>query len=321
MTAGPIVAGFDIGGTNVRAIALGGGAEPDEILRAVRPGDPDAIVTLVVDMVGQLVERHRGAPLAGVGVGCAGVVDAAGVVRVSPNIVGLVEFPLRDRLCMALGERGLEAPVVVDNDATMATVAEARTGAAVDVDDVVYVSLGTGIGAGFVIDGAIRRGANGAAGEVGHMTVVHDGLPCVCGRRGCWEQYASGAALNRLGVAAARDGRLPWALERVGGDPAAVDSALVVAGVVAGDPHSVAVLDTLAHWVAVGLASLVNTLDPAMIVIGGGLAAIGEPLLDAIGRAYGDVMVDRAHRPPVALTLSHHGDGAGVIGAALAVAP
>jgi glucokinase len=185
----------------------------------------------------------------------------------------------------------------------------------------VYASLGTGIGGGFVLDGSIRRGAHGAAGEVGHMTVVHGGLQCVCGRRGCWEQYASGTALNRLAVEAATDGRLPWALARTGGDPAAVDSTLVVAGVAAGDPDSVAVLATLAHWVAVGLADLVNTLDPAMIVIGGGLADIGAPLLDAVRRAYEEVMVDLAHRAPVTIALSHHGGASGTIGAALAVAP
>ncbi|MFN3217068.1 MAG: ROK family protein [Acidimicrobiales bacterium] len=324
MNAGPFVAGFDIGGTNIRGVGLVGGVVAEDILRSERPADPDAIVTCVVDMAERLAQCHGGAPLVGLGVGCAGVVDADGVVRVSPNIATLVEFPLRDRLIAALMSRGFEiddAKVIVDNDATMATLAEVRTGAARGVGDVVYVSLGTGIGAGFVLDGAIRRGAHGAAGEVGHMTVVHDGLLCVCGRRGCWEQYASGTALNRLAVAAAREGRLPWALARTDGAPESVDSALVVDGVAAGDADSVAVLETLAHWVAVGLADLVNTLDPAMIVIGGGLADIGAPLLDAIRRAYGEVMVDLAHRAPVTMALSHHGDRSGTIGAALAVAP
>lgn len=324
MNAGPIVAGFDIGGTNIRGVALVGGVVTDEVLRSERPADPDAIVTCVVDMAERLAQRHGTMPLAGLGVGCAGVVDGAGVVRVSPNISTLVEFPLRDRLIAALATRGFEiddARVIVDNDATMATLAEVRTGAARGIDDVVYVSLGTGIGAGFVLDGSIRRGAHGAAGEVGHMTVVHDGLPCVCGRRGCWEQYASGTALNRLAVAAARTGRLSWVLARTGGDPEAADSTLIVEGVAAGDAESIAVLETLAHWVAVGLADLVNTVDPAMIVIGGGLADIGAPLLDAIRRAYGEVMVDLAHRAPVTMALSQHGDRSGTIGAALAVAP
>jgi glucokinase len=318
------VAGFDIGGTNIRGVGLAGGVVSEEILRSGRPADPDAIVTSVVDMAERLGACHSGVPLEGVGVGCAGVVDAAGVVRVSPNITTLVEFPLRDRLIFAFAARGHDiddSQVVVDNDATMATLAELRTGAAQGVDDVVYVSLGTGIGAGFVIDGSIRRGAHGAAGEVGHMTVVDEGLLCVCGRRGCWEQYASGTALNRLAVAAAREGRLSWALAQTDGDPAVVDSTLVVAGVAAGDADSIAVLETLAHWVAVGLANLVNTLDPAMIVIGGGLADIGEPLLGAVRRSYDEVMVDLAHRAPVAMALSHHGDRSGTIGAALAVAP
>jgi glucokinase len=122
-------------------------------------------------------------------------------------------------------------------------------------------------------------------------------------------------------VTAAREGRLSWAVQQVDGDPEAVDSMLLVAGVVAGDADSSAVLDELAHWVAVGLADLVNTLDPAMIVIGGGLADIGAPLLDAVRRAYDEVMVDVAHRPPVAMALSRHGDRSGTIGAALAVAP
>ncbi len=132
----------------------------------------------------------------------------------------MADLPLR-----ALLEQRLGQPVVVDNDATCALVAEATVGAAKGVTDAVLVTLGTGIGGAVLAGGAIQRGANGFVGEIGHMVVDPDGPDCPCGRRGCWERFASGSALARYGQEAATAGRLPGVLDRIGGDPSAVSRA------------------------------------------------------------------------------------------------
>ena len=141
------------------------------------------------------------------------------------------------------------------------------------------VTLGTGIGAGIITSGRLLHGAQGFAGEPGHMVVDPNGPPCPCGKRGCWERFASGSGLGRLARDAASGGRLDAAVALAGGDPEAVRGEHVTASARAGDVESQAVLDELARWIALGLANLVNVLDPALIVIGGGLVEAADLLL------------------------------------------
>lgn len=303
--------GFDVGGTNLRGLPLRANGTIGESISMTRPDGPSDLVDAICDITERL-GRAEGSPITAVGVGCAGIVDNEGLVRSSPNIPGLQNFPLRARVTAQIG-----LPVVVDNDATTAAWAEARLGAARGVDDMVFVAFGTGIGAGFVLGGALHRGASGFAGEVGHMTVAHDGIECVCGRRGCWERYASGTALARQAREAAAAGRADSLLRLADGAAEAVTSEHVAQLVAGGDADACAVLAEFAHWCAVGLANLVNILDPAMIVVGGGLSDIGDPLMDAIGRAYREVMVDHELRDPVAIVQSHFTSRSGAVGAAV----
>jgi glucokinase len=206
-------------------------------------------------------------------------------VRYSPNLPGAVELPVAALLAEATG-----LPVHAENDATCATWAELELGAARGARDVLLVALGTGIGGGWVVDGELVRGAHGFAGEIGHMVVVAGGIPCVCGRRGCWERYASGTALGGEGVTlAAREG----------------------------DPGALAKFDELAGWVAIGLVNLVQAIDVQRIVIGGGLAEASDVLLPRIQRAYDEHAVSPQHRPRVDIVAAALGDRAGAIGAAL----
>ena len=190
-------AGVDIGGTKCLGVVIDGAGAVLREERRSTPFGPEALLEVLDQLAGAL------APFDSFGVGAAGLVSTDGVWRAAPNVGGVWDFPIRDALVARL-----DCPVRVDNDATCATLAEWQVGAALGATDVVLVTLGTGIGGGMVSGGLLVRGANGFAGEPGHMVVDPNGPPCVCGRRGCWERFASGSGLARLAREAATGGRL-----------------------------------------------------------------------------------------------------------------
>lgn len=312
MARDPVVVGIDIGGTKValRAVSV---AEPATVLAEARvdtpPGGGDALVDAVAAAVGSLA----GAAPQAVGVGVAGLITRDGVVRYSPNLPGVTEFALRAKLAAALG-----CPVVVDNDATAATLAEWQVGAGVGHDDLLLVTLGTGIGAGLVLGGRLQRGANGFAGEPGHMVVEPGGARCACGQSGCWEAYASGSALARLGADAVAAGEAPAVAALAGDRP--VQGEDVAAAVLADDAGAAAVLDRFAWWVALGVGNLVSVLDCSVVVVGGGLVELGDHLLDPVRRHLTTMVMGAAHRPAVEVVPAALGPAAGAVGAALAAA-
>lgn len=308
--------GFDIGGTNVRGVALSddgesGDAQIISTRRRKRPESPEEMIAAVVDMTAEL-ETDVGETVSALGVGCAGQVDLNGIVRTSPNIPSMVAFPLQDEL-----DARFNCPVLTDNDATTATWAEAQSPAASAYDNLVFVAFGTGIGGGIVVDGKLRRGAYGAAGEIGHMIIDPDGPACVCGRHGCWEQMASGGALGRLARQAALNGRAPTIVAEAGGDANDVQGEHVASLLAKGDPVASALLVDLANQIAIGLNNLVNVLDPEVIIIGGGLSDIGEQFYTAVQRGFDEVLVDRHRRPTIPILGAAHGGLAGALGAAL----
>lgn len=299
-----------MGGTNVRGVLVDPNGEVVGSDERRRPADPDGMVEVIVALVERL-EAGAGDRAGAVGVGCAGTVDRHGVVHASPNIPTLIEFPLAAELTSRL-----RRPVRVDNDANAATWAEMQTGAGRGLTDVAFVALGTGIGMGLVLGGELQRGAHGFAGEAGHMVVDAAGPECVCGRRGCWETYASGRALGRLTRRAARDGRVPAIVALAGGIDS-IESEHVSSLVAQGHPEALAMLEELGWWAGLGLTNLVNVLDVSAAIIGGGLSAIGEPLLVAIRRGFVAQQHDVDHRPPVLIELAAHGPDAGARGAAM----
>ena len=299
-----------MGGTNIRGVLVDPSGRVAGSDACRRPADPAGMVEAIVALVARL-ETTVGSAVGAVGVGCAGTVDRHGVVRSSPNIPTLIEFPLSAELASRLRRR-----TVVENDANTATWAEMQTGAGRGLTDVAFVALGTGIGMGLVLGGELQKGANGFAGEAGHMVVDAAGPECVCGRRGCWETYASGRALGRLTRQAAREGRVPAIVESVG-DIDSIQSEHVSQLVAEGHAEALAVLDELGWWAGLGLTNLVNVLDVSAAIIGGGLSQIGEPLLSAIRRGFVDHQHDIDHRPVFTIELATHGPGAGALGAAL----
>lgn len=325
-----VVVGLDVGGTKVLGVRLGVGTVVEQELRA--PTAPaERIVAQLASMATQLVPS--GAEVRArlvLGVGLPGLVDGAGVLCFAPNLPGLEGVAVREGLLERLGpllapaaaDRGRlsGAALVVDNDATCAGAAEHAAGAARGVDDAVVVTLGTGIGGGIVAGGRLVRGARNFAGEVGHMVVEADGLLCPCGKRGCWERYASGSALARLAREALEGGRGGRLEQLVGGDAAAVRGEHVVEAAREGDAVARELLATLAWWLALGLGNLAGVLDPERIVVGGGLVEAGETLLSPLRSAFAEQLEGHARRPPIPVVAATLGERAGAIGAALLAA-
>lgn len=307
--------GVDVGGTKCLGVAMqGDDDEPPQVVSTVQTPTPAAgaeLLTAIESLVGEMVASVGEQPEQ-VGVGLPGLVDRDGVLRFAPNLPGVVDLAVAGPLTERLG-----VAVVCDNDATCAAWGERHLGAARGHDDVVLVTLGTGIGGGVISGGRLVSGAHGFAGEVGHMVVERDGPPCPCGRRGCWERYASGSGLGRMGRDAARAGSLPAVVDRVGGDPEAVQGEHVTSAAVAGDVGAIAVLAEVAGWLAVGVANLVAVLDPTVVVVGGGLVEAGELLLGPAEEELGSLLVGAGHRPAVQLAAAELGPQAGAIGAGL----
>ncbi|CAA9267937.1 MAG: hypothetical protein AVDCRST_MAG10-3066 [uncultured Acidimicrobiales bacterium] len=299
--------GVDLGGTKCLAVALEGGTVVDEC-RVQTPVGETALLDALADVATSV---GAGPDVLGVGVGVPGLVDRGGVLRFAPNLPGVVDLDIKAELELRLGGQ-----VRVDNDATCAAWGERQAGAAQGYDDVILVTLGTGIGGGIVAGGALLRGANGFAGEIGHMVVDPDGPDCPCGQRGCWERFASGSGLGRLAQQAAAEGRAAQVLALAGGDPARVRGEHVTAAAAEGDLEAHAVLAQLGWWVALGLANLANVFDPQAFVLGGGLVEAGELLLDPVRAAFGQLLTGASHRPAVAIVPATLGEHAGAIGAA-----
>jgi glucokinase len=303
--------GVDVGGTKILGGVVDEQGKVLEELRVVSPAtDVAAIEDAITGLVVELAGRHA---VEAVGVGAAGYIDKSrSVVMFAPNLAWR-DLELRTELEARTG-----LPVVVENDANAAAWGEFRYGAGEDVDDLLLVTVGTGVGGGVVLDGLLHRGAFGVGGEIGHMRVVPDGILCGCGNRGCLESYGSGTALVREARAAAAAGSRParTLLDRAGGDPASITGPMITECAQAGDAFCLDQLAGLGTWLGDGIASLAAILDPAVVVIGGGGSAAGDLLLDPIRAAFGGQLTGRGHRPLAEIRLAVLGNRAGLIGAA-----
>lgn len=281
------IAGVDIGGTNLRVgLVPRAGGPPVEVRRErTRPeGGAGRVVERTAAMLRDAVAGAGAAAgsVAGVGVGVPGTVDhGAGIVRETPNL-GWRDLPLRDLVGEATG-----LPAVLENDANCAAYGEWWQGAGRGAERLVGLTLGTGVGGGIVIGGEIYRGASGAAGEVGHMSVDFAGRPCACGSLGCVEAYASGPGIASRAADAlpGGDGSLPGGIASGGGAP--VTARTVCEAAAAGDARASRILAGAARVLGVAVANLVNLLNPDVIVIAGGVAAAGDRLFGPLGREVG----------------------------------
>ncbi len=289
----PNVIGVDVGGTKILAGVVGRDGTVAAHREHSTPTDSlDGLLDGLEAAVREIVDDS----VVAVGFGIPSQIDQrAGVALGSVNIP-LVGVPIRDVMQERLG-----LPVAIDNDANAAAIAEWKVGAGRGTSDLVMLTLGTGVGGGLILGGKPYRGAIGAAGEIGHIVIVHDGAPCACGGRGHLESYVSGKAADE----AARETFGP-----------AADAHRLVRLANEGDARAIEIVSEIGRKLGSGIASLINTFDPELVVIGGGFAAAGELLL---APAHDVVMreVLKTTRGSVRIVRAELGTSAGMIGAAM----
>ena len=289
--------GVDIGGTKVLATAV---SRSGRVLRTALRTTPGRRVeaSLVEDALTEAVQEIAGIRrISAIGIAAAGFVDAQGErVRFAPHL------PWRDEGVRARLAERWSAPVVLDNDANCAARAEVVYGAVGAAENALVITLGTGIGGAVVLESTVHRGYNGMAGEFGHMQVVPDGRGCECGGAGCWEQYCSGNALVR------------FVREHDGAED--LTGPMITAAAEAGDPLALEAFASVGTWLGVGVANLVAAFDPEIVVIGGGLSAAGDLLLEPARSALRTSLVGADHRTVPPVVRAALGPEAGAIGAA-----
>ncbi|MEX1005075.1 MAG: ROK family protein [Acidimicrobiia bacterium] len=297
--------GLDLGGTALKYVVLD--SRDDVVERGQVPVRPGDALDLVVRTARELISGHSSQA---VGVGLAGLVTYPdGEFVWGPHLSGHA-VPYRAALRDALG-----FAVAVDNDANLAAHAEWFVGAGEQVDPMVMVTLGTGIGVGCVIDGQVYRGAS-FAGEAGHIEMLPDGGECSCGRRGCWETLVSGAVLDRSAAElAVADPTGPVAIHADGSPSTGVHLALAAE---AGDVGAVRALSEAGGWLGRGIANLILMLDPRRVVVGGAAAAAGPILFSAARQVVAAAMSGSAFRTEVPIVPARFGTWSGAVGAALA---
>ena len=312
----PFAVGVDLGGTN---IAVGAADRENRLLCKVsRPtlrGRPwEEIAGDIAAAVREALEKANLSPAdcAGVGVGIPGTCDNTGTALYVTNL-GWEKVPLAPFL-----EKELGLPVRLTNDANCAALAESVAGAGKGFDNLVMITLGTGIGSGFVIDGRLYEGGWGAGAEMGHMVIKSgEGPLCNCGRQGCWEVFASATALIRQTREAAASHPQSAIMTLCGGNPEAINGRTVFDAAEQGDETARQVIDQYLWYLGEGLVSVVNIFRPQVILLGGGIAAQGEVLLAPLRRHLAKYSYAGNLVPLPTLAVATLGNDAGILGAAL----
>jgi glucokinase len=281
-----LIVGVDLGGTNIVVGLLpveGGDVLGLRILPTDSHRGPKFVVDRIVAMVREAIDEVvvstavARESVAGIGIGSPGPLDrAAGVVINTPNL-GWRNFPLRDLISNAVG-----LPATLDNDANCATYGEWWLGAGRDVDTLVGLTLGTGIGGGIVLNGRIYHGISDVAGEIGHMTIDSTGRKCKCGNYGCLEAYASGPAIALRAVEGIEAGAETMLIDMVNNRLDQITAATVYEAVVEGDPYATEVMKDTAKFLGTGVANIINILNPEMVVIAGGVTRAGDHLFQPL---------------------------------------
>lgn len=261
--------GLDVGGTNVR---MGIITSEGKVLKRVQyttdvsKGGLALFERLVSNLKGLIQENFKESnQLLGIGIGVAGPIDMKrGLIMEPPNLPDLKGFPLRDFL-----KEKIFSPIAIENDANAFTLGEGWVGAAKGCKDYCGITLGTGVGGGIVVEGEILHGAEGMAGEVGHMVIDPEGPLCGCGGRGCLEVYASGTGIRRMALEAIKKGKGKGILKWSGGDAKKVTSENIFEAAQSGDVTAKKIFKEMGRYLGLGLVNLIHLFNPEKIVIGG----------------------------------------------------
>ncbi len=309
--------GVDIGGTNLKAglVDENGVLLATQKMKVASIADDDGLAWTVASLVQELAHTVNipVSDVASVGVGVPGTVEIrSGSINYTCNL------PLRNVPLRKLFHRYLSIPLYIENDANCAALAEFLVGAGRDSKRFVTITLGTGVGAGIVHNGKIYHGANGMAGEVGHMVIQRGGLPCPCGRHGCWEQYASATALKRMTAAALAAHPHSILAQVVAENEGRVSGQSAFIAARRGDPVGQQVCDEYVDYLACGVVNVVNIFQPDTLAIGGGVSNEAEeqlllPVQQRVARESIPCGRDRRTR----IVKAELGNRAGIIGAAL----
>jgi len=314
---GSYVVGMDLGGTKILAAVVDadGRVVAEAKLKTQPEGGPDAVIGRMAQAAQEAVQKLKVGwdAILGVGVGAPGPVNPdAGVVQHTPNLPGWEKVPLASQLGELLG-----VPVFLENDVNLGTLGEHVLGAGQGTRDMVGIFVGTGTGGGLILDGRLHSGYRHAAAEIGHMILLADGPLCGCGKRGCAEALASRTAIERdiwLGISAGRRSLIP---ELTGGDPERLTSGVLAQAIRERDPLVSEVVARAQWYLGLLTASIVNLVDPEMIVFGGGLVeALGDGFLQPIRVTARQYFIQQAGADEVRIVAAKLGDHAGVLGAA-----
>ena len=307
--------GLDVGGTTFKAGVV---TEDGRIVHkdAMPTGIERPYQEIIADMAAlcKKVAADAGIEMSeirSIGVGVPGLFDnKTGMIPFCTNL-GWHDIPF-----VAEMKKHLDTPVYGDNDATVAGLAESVAGVSAGIKDSVFLTLGTGVGGGIIIDGKPYSGAHGCGSEIGHMMIKMGGELCTCGNYGCFERYASATAIIREARKAIVEYPESSMLAACGGDPEKLNAKIVIDAARAGDEAAKAVFGGYVQALAVGIINIINMLDPEVIVLGGGVSAAGEFLLDAVREAV-KPMVFFKTMPYARIELAQLGNDAGIIGAAM----
>ncbi len=307
--------GIDVGGTNVKIALVSDKGKiiySNSIPTRAEMGY-EYTINSMKDAVRDLLKetKMKASDIEGMGFGFPGQIDCKkGVVRLAPNIPGWVNVPIA-----SIMEKEFGIPTRVDNDVRTATLGELNYGAGVGCENLVCITVGTGIGSGLVVNGKLVRGANNAAGEIGHIKLNMQGGPlCGCGDRGCLEAYASGPSIVAMAEEYIRGGKSTKYRELANPD---ITPYIVAVAAKEGDPVARQIFRIMGEYIGMGLTSVVNLLNPEKIIIGGGVADAGDILLDPIR----ETIAKRAMtiQREVEVVPAQLGNTAGVIGASLLI--
>lgn len=302
--------GIDIGGTKIAGALVDIDGNIVAESKVPTPAqDPDALVDAVVALV---TELSLGKEVLGVGVAAAGFIDAD-----QANIIYAPNLSWRNEPFKAKLQAKLPLPVIIENDANAAAWAEFRYGAGKGYQHMIMLTIGTGVGGAVIVNGQMLRGGFGIAGELGHLRVVPNGKLCGCGQHGCLESYGSGTALLKAAKElAGSDLEIGARLRELEAQAGELTGAQVYTAILERDPGALQILTELGTWLGEAIGSLTAVLDPQIVVIGGGVSAAGDLLLNPIREAYLAHLPSRGFRPELEIKGAEFVNDAGVVGAA-----
>lgn len=311
------IIGVDLGGTNIKA---GATSKEGTILHDINiPShaeiSPQAVVTQVASAVTTIKDEFRQDQLLGIGIGSPGMVDLdGGTVKYPPNFANWTVFRLGEEVAKAVG-----GYIRVENDANAAAVGELKFGAGRGLKNFVMVTLGTGVGGGFVIDGEVFRGEDGGAGEIGHTTIDYNGPQCNCGNRGCVEAYVGQKYLSQRVMEQLKSHPESIINQLADGNREKLEPKMISEAANKGDKFAIQIWDETGTYIGVAIASALNLFNLSTVIIGGGVSKAGRPLFDSIERTVKSRVLSPL-RPKVKILQAQLRNSAGILGAAALIA-